>query len=127
MITVAAAIIVNKSKVLIAKRSSNKFLGGYWEFPGGKMESGETPEMCLLRELEEELDIQVNIEKFLIEHIHDYGTFMVLLKAYRCSFVSGSFALNDHEAVKWVDKNQILSHKLAPADIPLVNYFLTQS
>ena len=125
MVTVAAAIIHHDSKILLAKRSSHKFLGGYWEFPGGKIESGETPEICLERELYEELKISVQIEGFLTEQTYDYGDFSVLLKVYICRFISGSFTLNDHDEVKWVDKDDVLSYKLAPADIPVFNYYLS--
>lgn len=116
---VAAAIILKESKVLIAKRASHKTLAGFWEFPGGKIEPDETPEDCLKRELHEELDIEIIVGDFLAEHIHDYGTFQILLKGYLCSFVSGSFKMTDHDEIKWVDVRDLPEYKLAPADVPL--------
>lgn len=125
MVSVAAAIISNGSKVLIAKRPSNKFLGGYWEFPGGKIESGETPEVCLRRELIEELEISVHINRFLTEQIYDYGDFIVCLKVFLCTLDKGKIKLNDHDEIKWVEKHDLLSFNLAPADIPLVDFYLS--
>lgn len=124
MVSVAAAIITHNSKVLIAKRPMNKFLGGYWEFPGGKIEAGETPEICLRRELAEELAINVKINHYLTEQIFDYGQFVVCLKVFLCTLDGGEIKLNDHDEIKWVDKNQLLSYNLAPADIPLVDFYL---
>lgn len=120
MIEVAAAIIFGKSKVLIARRASHKVLAGFWEFPGGKIESGETTADCLKRELQEELDIQITVGDFLTEHIHDYGAFQILLKGYLCAYVSGTFKLSDHDEVKWIDPKDILESELAPADVPLL-------
>jgi 8-oxo-dGTP diphosphatase len=125
MISVAAAIITNGSKVLIAKRPANKFLGGYWEFPGGKIEPGETPEACLHRELFEELEIKVHINYFLAEQTYDYGSFIVCLKVFLCTIDSGKMSLNDHEEIKWVKKNELLLFNLAPADIPLAEFYLS--
>lgn len=124
MVNVAAAIIINDSKILIAKRPASKFLGGYWEFPGGKIEAGESPENCLHRELAEELDITVKINTFLTEQTYDYGEFVVCLKVFLCTLVSKKIVLNDHDEYQWVKKDDLLSYKLAPADIPLVEYYL---
>ena len=126
MVSVAAAIITHNDKVLLAKRPANKFLGGFWEFPGGKIECGETPEMCLHRELKEELEIYVKIDEYLTENVFDYGHFIVCLKVFLCSLDSGNFKLNDHDQIEWVEKDQLLSYNLAPADIPLVNYYLAR-
>jgi len=125
MVSVAAAIISNGSKVLIAKRPTNKFLGGYWEFPGGKIEFGETPEACLRRELNEELEISVHINHFLTEQIYDYDDFTVCLKVFLCTLDKGEMTLNDHDEIKWVEKHELLSYNLAPADIPLVDFYLS--
>ncbi|QXU42140.1 (deoxy)nucleoside triphosphate pyrophosphohydrolase [Pedobacter sp. D749] len=124
MVNVAAAIILNNSKILIAKRTARKFLGGYWEFPGGKIEVGETPEVCLHRELAEELEISVKIDNFLTEQIYDYGQFVVCMKVFLCTMNTGKIVLNDHEEYKWVEKHELLSYDLAPADIPLVEFYL---
>jgi len=125
MVEVAAAIISNDSKILIAKRPAHKYLGGYWEFPGGKIEAGETPEVCLHRELAEELDITVKINRFLTEQVFQYEKFTVCLKVFLCSWEEGEISLNDHDEYKWVQKEQLLSFNLAPADIPLVEFYLS--
>lgn len=119
-IQVAAAIIYKDGKFLIAKRAHHKHLGGFWEFPGGKIEPGETPENCLLRELDEELKIKVEVIQYLAENTHDYGTLSVVLKAYLCSYLEGEFILTDHDEVKWVRLNELTNYALAPADIPFV-------
>lgn len=119
-IEVAAAIIERDGKYLIAKRAQHKPLAGYWEFPGGKIEKDETPEHCLLRELKEELSIQVEVLQFIAENTHDYGTFTVCLKAYRCLFIEGEFTLVDHEEIAWISLEQMNDYQLAPADFPFV-------
>jgi len=121
IVPVAAAIIFSDGKVLIARRATHKHLAGLWEFPGGKVEKHESPEMCIARELDEELKIRVTVQDFLTEHEHDFGTFKILLKAYICSFIAGDFTLTDHDAIKWADLDQLADFNLAPADIPLVS------
>lgn len=105
---------------MIAKRSNHKHLGGFWEFPGGKIEADESPEICLVRELNEELKIKVKVISFFAENTHDYGSVTILLKAFMCQFVSGQFTLIDHDEIKWVTAMQLIDHDLAPADIPFV-------
>ncbi|WP_316811651.1 (deoxy)nucleoside triphosphate pyrophosphohydrolase [Pedobacter heparinus] len=124
MISVAAAIIFKKNEVLIAKRAAHKSLAGYWEFPGGKIEADELPEQCLLRELAEELQIIVKVNDHLMDHIHDYGDFVIELKAYSCSFVEGQLTLTDHDEVLWVNVNDLLSYPLAPADVPIAKQLM---
>ena len=120
MIPVVAAVIYKDDKVLIARRGPEKHLAGYWEFPGGKIESGETPEACLRREIEEELGIEINVYDFLMESIYDYGDKTVSLKAYRCTYLYGDIILSDHDDVRWVLPEQLSEYQLAPADIPFI-------
>ncbi|WP_348811071.1 8-oxo-dGTP diphosphatase MutT [Flavobacterium maritimum] len=117
---VTAAIIRNGSKILIARRSPNKHLGGFWEFPGGKIEEGETAQECLKRELEEELGIIVRVGEFFMENEHHYEDKIILLKAYECEHVSGNIVLNDHDQIEWVEKSDFVNFKFAPADIPFI-------
>lgn len=119
-IPVAAAIIKRDDLFLIARRASHKHLAGFWEFPGGKIETDETPEVCLLRELQEELKIEVKVISFLAEHIYDYGTIKILLKAYICIFIKGEFTLVDHDEIQWVTQKQLKHYSLAPADLPFL-------
>ncbi len=105
---------------MIAKRAYHKHLGGFWEFPGGKIESNETPEYCLMRELNEELKIEVQILKLIAESTYDYGFVNILLKGFLCHLVKGEFTLTDHEDLKWVTLEEIKNYKLAPADLPFL-------
>ena len=118
---VTAAIIKNDNRIFIARRAANKHLAGYWEFPGGKIEDDETPEVCLKRELIEELGITVNVGKFYMENQHDYGTKIILLQAYLCELISGDIVLRDHDKFEWIVKSDLTNFKFAPADIPFVN------
>jgi 8-oxo-dGTP diphosphatase len=120
MILVTAAIIFNKSKILIARRANNKHLAGFWEFPGGKVEEGESAEECLKREIGEELGINVKVGAFFMENHHHYGEKHILLKAYFCDLISGNIVLNDHDQIEWVEKANLHKYDFAPADIPFV-------
>lgn len=119
-IQVTAAIIQKDQKIFIARRSANKHLAGYWEFPGGKIENGETDEECLSRELKEELSIVVNVQDFFMENKHDYGQKEIILKAYFCEFISGEIILTDHDQYAWVDRSELESFEFAPADVPFI-------
>lgn len=84
----------------------------------------ETPQVCLHRELAEELDITVKIESFLTEQVFEYEKFTVCLKVFLCSLDKDEITLNDHDEYRWVKKEQLLSFNLAPADVPLVKFYL---
>jgi len=120
MITVTAAIIHKESKILIARRTPHKHLGGLWEFAGGKIEAGESAEECLKRELKEELGITVKVGDFYMENHHQYPEKEILLKAYFCELVSGDIVLNDHDQVEWVERTEFKNYQFAPADIPII-------
>lgn len=117
---VTAALIIKDGKCLIAKRKANDRLGNLWEFPGGKIEEGETPEVCLKRELKEELNIDVIIGEFFAESIYKYSHATVQLLAYFVKWQEGTIQLNAHDEIAWVTKNTIENYNLAPADVPLV-------
>jgi 8-oxo-dGTP diphosphatase len=121
---VAAAIILDHQKVLIARRAKHKHLAGFWEFPGGKVEPDESPEQCLVRELDEEMKILIKVNGFFAEQLHDYGEVKILLKAYFCSYISGEFTLIDHDEYLWATVGNLPSFEMAPADIPLVELLL---
>jgi len=120
ILTVTAAIIEKDSRILAVRKRPGLHLGGYWEFPGGKLESNETPEECLQRELFEELGIQCEIGVFLAESIHDYGNRVIRLLGFHVRHTSGEFHLTDHDAIRWLTVDELFTLQWAPADIPLV-------
>ena len=120
-VKVTAAILAKDGRIIIAQRKSSDHLSGKWEFPGGKIEPGETPEVCLARELKEEFDIDVAIGEFLGSNVHHYDHVSIELMAYRASWVGGAIRMNDHKAYHWVTVGQLAEFDFAPADIPLVD------
>ena len=123
MIRVTAAIIESGNKILIAKRKSeDDIFGGLWEFPGGKIEAGETPEECMARELKEELEIEVKVGKLIISNKHRYPNGIFELLTYKVEHISGNFVLNDHDEVKWITIDEISNYDFPPANIPIINY-----
>lgn len=116
---VTAAIIFKHGKVLIARRAPGENCAGSWEFPGGKIERGETPEQCLARELQEEFDIQASIKDFIAESIYEYPTGSIRLLAYVAEVIAGDIKLHVHDDYAWVDLNDLLSYDLLPADMPI--------
>ncbi|BBO85021.1 hypothetical protein DSCO28_55870 [Desulfosarcina ovata subsp. sediminis] len=100
IIKVTAAILEKNSRIIIAQRKNSDHLSGLWEFPGGKIEPGESPEACLSRELKEELDIDVTVGEFLGSSFYHYDHISIELLAYRASWVSGTISMNDHKAYR---------------------------
>ncbi|MDO4535570.1 MAG: (deoxy)nucleoside triphosphate pyrophosphohydrolase [Clostridium perfringens] len=123
MINVVAAILEKEDKILIAKKREGKSLAGYWEFPGGKIENGETSEEALVRELKEEMDIEVEVNRYVGESIYDYGNNKIIsLKGHTAKIIGGEIKLTDHDEYRWVTLKEIKGYKIAPADIPLINF-----
>lgn len=126
MIDVVAAVIVKDGRVLVGQRLCDEH-DGLWEFPGGKIEEGESPEVSLRRELHEELGITVDVDLFICESIWDSGSKVIRLLAYLVRFdgeVTGSTA---HHQVKWVDSAELADLSVPPADIPIVAALLDDS
>jgi 8-oxo-dGTP diphosphatase len=120
LIHVTAAVIVKDGRVLVARRRNGARLGGKWEFPGGKVEPGESPEACLRRELKEEFDIEATIGEPLGRHVHRYDFGTVSLTAFRVTDVRGAFRLNDHQEVRWAVPASLTDFDFTPADLPFV-------
>lgn len=114
---VTAAIIRNGNKVLIAQRQGGP-LAGKWEFPGGKLEPGESPEQCLAREIKEELNLEVQVGDIFAVVYHECETGPILLLAYTCTLAGGCCPQNT--AVRWVSPEEPLRLDLAPADVFVV-------
>jgi 8-oxo-dGTP diphosphatase len=126
VIQVSAAILIKNGKILLAKRSVDKHLGGFWEFPGGKLENGETAADSLTRELKEEFGIRTEIIKEFHENIHQYDIKVIRLISFLTRHLDGEFILNDHDEIIWVKPNQLLNYNLAPADIPIAEKLINE-
>ncbi|RRA99212.1 (deoxy)nucleoside triphosphate pyrophosphohydrolase [Larkinella rosea] len=120
MIDVVAGIIWKDGRILLARRGKQKHLAGKWEFPGGKIELGESAEIALERELKEELSIQTRTEDFFDLNIHHYSSVSIKLQAYNSAYISGEICLSDHDKIEWVEIQDLLKYDFAEADIPLV-------
>lgn len=114
-IQVVAALIVHDGRIFATQRGYGEWKG-WWEFPGGKIESGETPEDALLREIREELDTEIRIEKYVDTIEWDYPSFHLSMRCYLCSVVSGELTLLEHEAAAWLDCGHLRSVRWLPAD-----------
>ena len=124
LLVAACALVDIDGRVLIAKRPEGKQLAGLWEFPGGKLEPGETPEACLIRELNEELGIEVNaacLAPFVFAS-HGYDDFHLLMPLYLCRRWDGFVQKREHQALAWALPTKLADYPMPPADAPLVAY-----
>ena len=122
LLVAAAALVDSDGRVLIGKRPAGKALGGLWEFPGGKVEDGETPEAALIRELREELGVEVTaacLAPFVFAS-HAYESVHLLMPLYLCRRWDGSVVPREHEALAWVKPRDMAGYPMPPADAPLV-------
>lgn len=124
MIQVTAAIIIDSGKIFIAKRKPPGRLPGMWEFPGGKIENGETPEQCLKRELYEEFGIDVIVGRHVDTSVYQYDYYTVELMAYRTKIIAGEIELYAHADMAWVEPENLCGYEFTPADIPFVDMIL---
>ena len=123
IIRVTAAIIELENKILIAQRKAKDSLfGGLWEFPGGKIEDGETPKECMARELKEELEIEVEVGTLITSNEHRYPDGIFELLVYRVQHIYGNFILNDHDEIKWITIDELSNFEFPPANTPIINY-----
>lgn len=117
---VTAGIIIDNNKILIAQRGANEKLAGKWEFPGGKIEVGETPQQCLKREIMEELEVDIEVGDYLGESIYTYPNGEIKLIAYFATVVDGDIKLSVHDKIEWITISEIDKYDFAPADITFI-------
>jgi 8-oxo-dGTP diphosphatase len=127
MIEVTCAIIEKDGKVLATKRAHGVHLAGKWEFPGGKIEPGETAEQCIKREIAEELNISISVVSILEPLIHHYLEKSILLIPFICKIEAGEIRLRDHSDFRWIDRDEIKSIQWADADMAVVGQYLHSS
>lgn len=118
-IEVVAAIIVKDHKVFATQRGYGEWKD-FWEFPGGKIDAGETPEEALCREIKEELDTEIAVDKLFTTINYDYPTFNITMHCYLCTIENGSLTLLEHEAAKWLSLEQLDSVTWLPADLLVI-------
>ena len=124
MIDVTCAIILKENKILVTQRSEKMSLPLKWEFPGGKIEKNETEENCLLREIREELNLEIKILKRLESQCFNYETVSIRLIPFIAKFVHGEIVLTEHKSYQWLNKEELKSLDWASADIPVLEEFL---
>ncbi len=124
---ITAAVIEREGKVLIARRRREIGFGGIWEFPGGKVEDGETPEKSLEREIAEELGVRIRVGKFLRSVTYRSPALSIKLLAYRASIASGEFMLTDHDEVRWVEPSELEESGFSEPDRPIVRLLVSES
>ena len=120
IIHVFAAAIEKDGEIFCAQRPENKSLGGLWEFPGGKLEPGETPEEALVREIQEELNSTIEILSYINEASYDYDFGTVIMKTYHAKLISGNLELLEHQNSTWLAPQDLKTLDWAPVDRPAV-------
>ena len=118
-VPVVAAVIVRQGKILATQRGYGEF-EGWWEFPGGKVEQGETPEQALVREIHEELNTTIAVGEYLCTAEYDYPSFHLSMRCYLSTLVDKSFELLEHHSARWLDLQTLADVKWLPADIQVV-------
>jgi len=126
LLVAACALIDTDGRILLAQRPEGKPMAGLWEFPGGKVETGETPEETLIRELHEELGIETKVECLapLTFASHSYETFHLLMPLYVCRRFQGIPQSREGQALKWVRPRNLRDYPMPPADEPLIPFLI---
>ncbi|WP_057762104.1 (deoxy)nucleoside triphosphate pyrophosphohydrolase [Cytobacillus praedii] len=119
-IHVVGAIIIDNNKILCAQRGQDKSLPLKWEFPGGKIEAGESAQEALKREISEEMNCQIEIGEQVDHTVYEYDFGIVHLTTFSCKLIEGKPELTEHVAIKWLPPSELASLDWAPADIPAV-------
>lgn len=121
-IHVAAAVIIKDSKILCVQRNENKYnyISKKWEFPGGKIEEDETIDETIVREIFEELNLKIQVNKFLLQVNHSYPDFNIVMDTFECEIIGGELSLNEHIDYRWLSSTEISQLDWAEADLPLI-------
>ena len=119
-IEVVAAIIKKDNKIFATQRGYGEFKDG-WEFPGGKMEEGETREAALIREIKEELNVEIVVQEFLTTVNYDYPNFHLTMHCFICEVINGELMLLEHKAARWLSKNELYELDWLPADLDILD------
>ena len=128
MIDVVAAIIKNKEgKILIAQRNKKKSQGGLWEFPGGKIEKEETKENAIVREIKEELNMDIICDGYFDKVKYEYPDKIINLIVLNCTMIGDSYDVLEHEQIAWITKEEFKNYEFAPADIYFVEKIINES
>lgn len=123
-ITVVAAVFMQNNQYFCARRKNEGELALKWEFPGGKVETGETHEDALKREIQEELSVEIQVNNHLITVNHQYNTFHITMHVYAAKIIGGSLKINAHSEVLWLDKQKLNTLDWAEADFPVIEYLM---
>lgn len=121
MIKVVAAVICRGDEILICRRPEGKNLAGFYEFPGGKVEKGETERQALVRECMEELNLTLSVGEKITAVKHDYGGYLVEITFFNCAICAGQLIPLEHSDVRWVKRSELKNYSFCPADNSLIS------
>ncbi|AUD65812.1 DNA mismatch repair protein MutT [Tenericutes bacterium MZ-XQ] len=125
-IEVVAAIIRKEDKIFCAQRADKGELAKKWEFPGGKIELGESHQEALIREIKEELNTDIKVNDFILTVKHEYNSFILTMHCYECEVVSGSLNISEHIDSKWLTLLEMTNYDFAQADIPVIQHLINR-
>ncbi|UZR94066.1 (deoxy)nucleoside triphosphate pyrophosphohydrolase [Chondrinema litorale] len=123
-IDVVAGVIYKEDNILICRRKPGKHQAGLWEFPGGKIEKDENHQEALIREIKEELQINISPKEIITKVIHEYAHAVIVLWVYKTQFLEGNITLTDHDKTLWVSAEELINFELAPADQPVISFLI---
>lgn len=123
-IEVVAAIIRKEDKIFCAQRADKGELAKKWEFPGGKIESGESHQEALIREIKEELNTDIKVNNFVLTVEHEYNSFILTMHCYECNVITGYLSIGEHIDSKWLTLLEMLDYDFAQADVPVIHHLI---
>ena len=126
-VIISVGALINKNEKYLIARRANVSLAGYWEFPGGRVEKGESDEDALKRELKEELNISAKVNSFFSSNLHEFPNCKVLRKIYNVDIKDINFELSVHDEIKWITLDEMKNYDFAPAEIPNVEKLINSS